>query len=399
VPDSTPDDTPTDLDALLETLRARVEQRRRDGTYPPGLEQELDDHFSHLAGARPPSPSFVMDQVEQSLVELQQYSFGRDRISTESKIPAGSALHRTIARVTARQIEGVLEQARDQSQRVVHTLALLADATSTVADAYDKRVLQQLDDLQLRLAEQARDLNRMLAALEEVTARVPGVAIDSWYSAGDFTEAFRGPVEDMASRYGDLAKRFEGCDPVLDIGFGRGEFLELLRDTGVDAMGIEVDTELVASARSRGLKAELGRAVEYLRDLPDDHLGGLVMIQVIEHLTPQHVVDFVRLAADKVRPGGRVMVETVNPESLYIYAHALWVDPDHVRPVHPGYLEFLFGKAGFTVERFNRSPVPADEALEPLPGDDELTKRLNANFERINSLVFGPQDYVILATR
>ena len=74
------------------------------------------------------------------------------------------------------------------------------------------------------------------------------------------------------------------------------------------------------------------------------------MIQVIEHLTPQHVVDFVRIAADKVRPGGRVMVETVNPESLYIYAHALWVDPDHVRPVHPGYLEFLFGKAGFTVE-------------------------------------------------
>ncbi len=124
------------------------------------------------------------------------------------------------------------------------------------------------------------------------------------------------------------------------------------------------------------------------------------MIQVIEHLSPQHVIDVVRLAAEKVRPGGRVIVETVNPTSLYTYAHAFWVDPDHVRPVHPNYLGFLFAEAGFaTVERVDRSPVPADESLEQIPGDDELSKRLNANFDRINSLLFGPQDYAIVATR
>jgi len=187
---------------------------------------------------------------------------------------------------------------------------------------------------------------------------------------------------------------------VLDIGFGRGEFLELLRDLGVDAWGIEVDPALVESARERGLRAEIGRAVEYLSSLPDNSLGGLVMIQVIEHLTPQHVVDIVKIAADKVRPGGRVMVETVNPTSLFTYAHALWVDPDHVRPVHPNYLGFLFAEAGFaSVERVYRSPVPENESLEMLPGEDEQTKRLNVNFERINALLFGPQDYAIVAKR
>ena len=114
----------------------------------------------------------------------------------------------------------------------------------------------------------------------------------------------------------------------------------------------------------------------------------------------QHVIDVVRLAAAKVRRGGRVIVETVNPTSLYTYAHAFWVDPDHVRPVHPAFLRFLFAEAGFpSVELVERSPVPDDESLELLPGDDELVKRLNLNFERINGLLFGPQDYAVVATR
>ena len=137
-----------------------------------------------------------------------------------------------------------------------------------------------------------------------------------------------------------------------------------------------------------------------MSELDEASLGGLVMIQVIEHLSPQHVIDVVGLAAEKVRPGGRVVIETVNPMSLYTYAHAFWVDPDHVRPVHPNYLGFLFAEAGFaTIEIVDRSPVPADESLEPMPGDDELSKRLNANFDRINRLLFGPQDYAIVATR
>ena len=80
------------------------------------------------------------------------------------------------------------------------------------------------------------------------------------------------------------------------------------------------------------------------------------MIQVIEHLSPQHVIDFVALAAEKLRPGGKVVIETVNPASLYTYARAFWVDPDHVRPVHPSFLEFLFREAEFSRHR-DRVPV------------------------------------------
>ena len=140
--------------------------------------------------------------------------------------------------------------------------------------------------------------------------------------------------------------------------------------------------------------------MEYLRSLEPGSLGGIVMIQVIEHLSPQHVIDFVSLAAEKLRPGGKVVLETVNPASLYTYARAFWVDPDHVRPVHPSFLEFLFREAEFSrIAIEYRSPVSESEALLPVPGDDPQTRLLNENFERIGALLFGAQDYAVIATR
>jgi 2-polyprenyl-3-methyl-5-hydroxy-6-metoxy-1,4-benzoquinol methylase len=399
-PTSSPDQSAPDLESLLATLRDRVERRRLDGGYPPGLEADLDGHFKRLTGDRPPSPSFVLSELEESLDGLENFEFRRDAISVKSNIPGGSKLHRAIAKGVGRQIQGVLEQTQDQSHRVARTLSLMAQVTNMLADEYDTRVLQQLDDLQVQLAQEQNQMQQLVDRLSEVAARVPGTGVDTWYHADAFNAHFRGAPDDITSRYRDLAARFVGCGPVLDIGFGRGEFLDLLRELGVEARGIEADQRLVEWARSRGLHAHVGRAVEYMSELDDESLGGLVMIQVIEHLSPQHVIDIVRLAAEKVRPGGRVIVETVNPMSLYTYAHAFWVDPDHVRPVHPNYLGFLFAEAGFaTVERVDRSPVPADESLEAIPGDDELSKRLNANFDRINGLLFAPQDYAIVATR
>lgn len=391
---------PPDLEQLLSTLRDRVERRRLDGAYPPGLESDLEEHFRRLTGDRPPSPAYLLNELDQALQAVTTYQFHRRELNTSSRVPGGSIVHRAFAKGVGREMQSVLDQAQEQSQRVARAIELTVRATSILADVYDKRVLQQLDDLQTQLAQEQDRMQRVLTSLQDVVARVPGSGLDPWYTADAFNAHFRGDPDTIVERYRDLAARFAGCGPVLDIGFGRGEFLRLLAEMGVEARGIEVDPELVEWARLQGLDVDTGRAVEYLETLPDASLGGIVMIQVIEHLSPQHVIDVVRLAAEKVRPGGRVVMETVNPTSLFTYAHAFWVDPDHVRPVHPNYLGFLFATAGFaSVERVDRSPVPEDESLELLPGDDEMSKRLNANFERINALLYGPQDYAIVATR
>jgi O-antigen chain-terminating methyltransferase len=237
-----------------------------------------------------------------------------------------------MSRALSRQLDGVLRQIDEQNQLVTRALALLGEIAASIDNEFDSKVVQQLDDLQVRLGEEARDVRR-----------------------------------------GEL---------------------------GVRVRGVEPDARLVEAARGRGLDVEPGFAIDYLRRLEAGSLGGIVMIQVIEHLSPQHVIDVVELAAEKLRPGGKFVLETVNPASLYTYAHALWVDPDHVRPVHPGFLEFLFREAEFSRLAIEyRSPVSDDERLVPLPGDDAQTALLNRNFERIGALLFGAQDYAVIATR
>jgi hypothetical protein len=157
---------------------------------------------------------------------------------------------------------------------------------------------------------------------------------------------------------------------------------------------------LVKLAEELGLHVEADDGNTYLRSIPDASLGGLALIQVIEHLTAQDLVDLVAVAAHKVRPGGKVIMETVNPQSLYVFARSFYLDPTHVRPVHPAYLEFLFREAGFsTVELDWRYPPREREVLKDIPGDDDATRQMNANIANLNALLFAPQDYALIATR
>jgi len=388
------------LDSVVADLRARIEQRRLAGEYPDGLEATLDDHFDRLVGVRPRSSPALHDELQGVLTELGKVGFSRARIDPSSRIPGGRLVHRFMTRALSRQINGVLTQVEQQTVLVTRAVAVLGEIAATMGDEFDTRVLQQLDDLQVRMAEQARDVNGLEAKVSETRERIPGCAVDAWYGEDHFTAFFRGSSDDLRSRYIDLAKEFIGCDPVVDLGFGRGEFMELLTELGVEVRGVEPDPQLVTSARGRGLDVEQGLAVEYLRSLEPASLGGIVMIQVIEHLSPQQVIDFVALAAEKVRPGGKVVLETINPASLYTYARAFWVDPDHVRPVHPNFLEFLFREAEFARLSIEyRSPVPETEALLRLAGDDPQTNLLNENFQRVGALLFGSQDYAVIATR
>lgn len=393
-------DRPVELESVIAELKARIEERRLAGGYPDDLEATLDQHFDRLVGVRPRSSPALHYELQAVMRDLNEMGLSRARIDPASRLPGGRLVHKLMSRALSRQIDGVLQQIEAQSRITTQAIGLLSEIASTIGNEFDTKVLQQLDDLQIRLSEQAREVNRLEYQAAETRERIPGCAVDTWYGHDQFTAFFRGGSDDLRSRYTELAKEFIGCDPVVDLGFGRGEFMELLTELGVEVRGVEPDAQLVSSARGRGLEVEQGVAVEYLRGLEPGSLGGIVMIQVIEHLSPQHVIDFVALAAEKLRPGGKVVIETVNPASLYTYARAFWVDPDHVRPVHPGFMEFLFREAEFArIAIEYRSPVAENESLVNLPGDDPQTRLVNENFERIGALLFGAQDYAVIATR
>ncbi|MEO7442030.1 MAG: methyltransferase domain-containing protein, partial [Acidimicrobiales bacterium] len=271
-------------------------------------------------------------------------------------------------------------------ERMVHYERDQFDAVEAEASIHDLRA--RLDEVEIELA------NR-LAQLEVAEKRR---TFRPWFSNERFEEEVRGSHEELLERYRDLAGRFAGRGPVLEIGCGRGEFLELLGELDVEASGVELDPDLAKLAGDRGLRVTAGNGLEALAEAEPASLGGIVLVQVIEHFSAQEVVELVSMAADKLRPGGQVLIETVNPQSLYVFARAFYLDPTHAQPVHPGYLSFLFREAGFDGVFIEwRSPPPAEEVLlEPSPRAAEPQRE---NVRRLNQLLFAPQDYALIATR
>lgn len=394
-----------DVDALLARLRETVAERHRSGEYPPGLERELGEHYRRIAGGH----GRDRDGLRRLLQQLDNASdFGVHRIVSVSGAPLGSQIHRTIGKVVVRQTEGVLNQVRDFADATRAVLLALVDAQpnlgSTVAD-----LTARIDALMDRLAAYERMPDDAPGWTRELAARVGRLEAElgmagPGYSTTAFGDRFRGSVEEITARLRPVAARFAGLEPVLDLGCGRGEMLELLRELKVEARGVDMDAELVESARSRGLDVSLGDLVAHLASAADGSLGGIYLGQVVEHL-PARVLDrVVADAARKLRPGGRLIFETLNPATLFVHSHALFLDPTHVRPVHPLFGDWLVRQHGFTkVDLEWHSELAPEDRLAPIPAGSGLPEAarevINANVERLNVVVFGPQDYTLIATR
>ena len=203
-----------------------------------------------------------------------------------------------------------------------------------------------------------------------------------------FAERFRGSDEYVKAGQQFYLPYFSGCHNVLDIGCGRGEFLEMMQGAGIAARGIDLSEESVAACRLKGLHAETADLYPYLAALPEGSLDGIFCSQVVEHLPPELLPELIRLCAGRLAPGGVIAIETPNPECLAIFATHFYLDPTHTRPVpHPLLIFYLeeFGVGGVELRRL--SP-----ALESMPA-------LNSLPEDFRSAFFGALDYAVIGRK
>ncbi|HEY2433329.1 MAG TPA: methyltransferase domain-containing protein [Vicinamibacterales bacterium] len=232
------------------------------------------------------------------------------------------------------------------------------------------------------------------------TPQRPSSSLDDYKYVG-FEDRFRGSREVIRARLASYVPYFAGATDVLDVGCGRGEFLDLLRAAGIGARGIDLNHEMVEVCRAAGLSAEHADAVSYLSALPDGSLGGLFAAQVVEHLEPAYLLQFLELAHHKLRPGAPLVLETLNPACWVAFFESFIRDITHVWPLHPDTLRYLVTASGFVSARLEyRSPVPLQDTLQhvaPLAGlPEDAAEILNANADKLNARLFTFLDYAVV---
>jgi O-antigen chain-terminating methyltransferase len=219
-----------------------------------------------------------------------------------------------------------------------------------------------------------------------------------------FEDQFRGSRDTIRARFESYLPLFEGTTDVLDVGCGRGEFLDLLASRGVKAHGIDLNHEMAEVCRARGLDVTEADAVGYLAALPDASVGGIFSAQVVEHLQPGYLLRFLELAFHKLRPGSRLVLETLNPACWVAFFESYIRDITHVWPLHPETLRYLVLASGFTTATVEfRSPVPEQDRLQRIavaagtPLDlADFAEAFNGNVDKLNARIFTHLDYAVV---
>jgi O-antigen chain-terminating methyltransferase len=222
-----------------------------------------------------------------------------------------------------------------------------------------------------------------------------------------FEDRFRGTQDDIRSRLADYLPLLSSASDVVDVGCGRGELLELLRQNGVSARGVDTNDGMVQLCRSRGLDVGQGDALGYLERQADGSIGGLAAIQVVEHFEPAYLLRFLETAFHKMRPGAPMILETINPACWMAFFETYIRDVTHKQPLHPETLRYLVQAGGFSsVDVHFRSPVRESDRLDRVSSADtapaalrRVIEAVNDHAEKLNSRLFSSMDYAIIARR
>ena len=186
------------------------------------------------------------------------------------------------------------------------------------------------------------------------------------------------------------ARENAGDGPCVDLGCGRGEWLDVLREHGFRARGVDLNAAMAMVASASGHEVILGDALAFLRGLADDSVLAVSAFHLAEHLDFPTLLRLVAECRRVLKPRGLLILETPNPENIWVATHTFHHDPTHGNPLTPASLEFLVNHHGLeTVAVLRLHPYPEEARL---PGNDPVTERLNA-------MTCGGQDFAVVARK
>ena len=262
---------------------------------------------------------------------------------------------------------------------------------TSIASRRNDALIVALDQKIETLAVRLRDVTNPIVA-----SREPAPA------ASDFVyrrleDGLRGPESVVREAMRPYVERARAAQPVIDVGCGRGEFLALCREEGIEARGFDTNERSVADLKGRGFDVEVAGVPECFRSMEDGSVGSILATHVVEHLPVDPLFALFAESARVLRRGGLLMIETPNAESILVSASEFWRDPTHLAPRHPAALVVLGREHGFDIaEARPVHPLPEGTAIAHSDDDPPALRRV---IEAINARFFGPQDLRLILTR
>jgi SAM-dependent methyltransferase len=304
-----------------------------------------------------------MRDAQQQLRDARQAAQAdRDRQSAHEA--ASQMLQAQI--VEAHQMIVAVGQQLERAQQQA-AMAEAANATS-MRDLGDV-LRRDLDSVRSQLSGLATALDRAAASTTGAVAVPPSVAAleEGFYPM--LEKHFRGSREDVTRRLSAYRESVDAMPQgaVVDLGCGRGEWLELLASWGREAVGVDSNALFIAELRGRNLRVEEGDATQWLQHQPDASLAGVTVFHVVEHLPFGTVLRLMMESHRVLKPGGVLIVETPNPENLEVATQTFWLDPTHQRPLPVALVELAARYCGFAQSKVLRLNPPESGSA---PGRD-----------------------------
>jgi len=358
------------VEARLDAVSDQTSTVPSLATRAAHLQRSFEEALQHINAVQS-----RVDSVETRLDSVQEVSSRIEGLETGLKAKGLLGLESLPAQLDKNRIDAV------GAERSIHQL-------KAEAVIQNRRLASLFEEVR-----RTRDRDAEPPSL--IMERAPNSALDSMYRS--FEDVFRGTRSDIKGRLEiylpALAENRIGSHgmPILDLGCGRGEWLELLQEHDLDAMGVDANEGMLEECRSRQFVVHHADALRFLKSLPTESQGAVTGFHIIEHLPFPILLEILDETVRVLKPGGLAIFETPNPENLLVGSHTFYLDPTHIRPLPASLMRFLVEARGLCQVDI----LP----LHPCPPHYLLDETQNAGAKLLNQYFYGPQDYAVIGRK
>lgn len=366
----------------LRNLQAEVD---RLGLCVTNLQQTTDAQTDQLQRIASDLSRQLQSQFDRAAEHLRNLQAEVDRLGLcVTNLQQETGLGAEYVRTLSQRIADT-----SSSQQSLQQMLMQIEERATNDGTYIKSELSQQGQFIRELAQGRPATGKQLRE-----RRAPSDhRLDAFYLS--FENRFRGSRHNIKERfrfylkYVAQSRTNNDPGPIVDLGCGRGEWLELLKDEGFEGRGVDLNSAMIALCKERKLDVVESDAVEYLRKVPEKSLSAITGFHIIEHLPLITLLDLVIEAFRALKPGGVLIFESPNCKNLVVGACNFYTDPTHRNPVFPEAARFFL-----EINGFERTDL---QYLSPVEGP--RLQLLGESVETLNELLYGPQDFAVIGYR